>query len=95
MKRKTKINTKIYVANLPPQASEPEIRAMFSSAGSVMSIKIVKDRDTGHPRGFAFVQMSTQWEARRAVSMLNRKDFMGKDLLVREARDDHGPRGNW
>ena len=95
MKRKTKVNTKIYVSNLPPQAGEPDIRAIFSSAGSVMSVNIVKDRETGQPRGFAFVQMSTQWEARRAVSMLNRKDFMGKDLLVREARDDRGSRGNW
>jgi RNA recognition motif-containing protein len=47
-----------------------------------MSVKIVKDRQTGQPRGIAFVEMSTQWEGRRAASMLNRTDFMGKNLLV-------------
>jgi RNA recognition motif-containing protein len=95
MNRKPKINKKIYVANLPLQASEPELRALFSSAGDVMSVKIVKDRQTSQPRGIAFVEMSTQWEARRAVSMLNRKNFMGKDLLVKEARVSRGFRENW
>jgi RNA recognition motif-containing protein len=80
------MNKKIYVANLPPQASEPEIKTLFTCAGDVMSVKIVKDFQTGQPRGFAFVEMSTQWESRRAVSMLNKKEFMGKELLVKEAR---------
>jgi RNA recognition motif-containing protein len=93
MNRKIKVNKKIYVANLPFETSEPELKALFSKAGSVMSVKIVKDRQTGQPRGFAFVEMSTQWEARRAVSMLNRTDFMGKNLLVKEARESRGFRG--
>jgi RNA recognition motif-containing protein len=79
------MNKKVYVANLPFQASEPELKVFFSKAGDVMSVKIVADRHTGQPRGIAFVEMSTQWEARRAVSMLNRTDFMGKNLLVKEA----------
>jgi RNA recognition motif-containing protein len=79
------MNKKVYVANLPFQASEPELNTLFSKAGSVMSVKIVKDRQTGQPRGIAFVEMSTQWEARRAISMLNRTDLMGKNLLVKEA----------
>jgi RNA recognition motif-containing protein len=87
------MNRKIYVANLPPQASEPELKALFSKAGSVMSVKIVHDRQTGQPRGIAFVEMSTQWEARRAASMLNRQDFMGNSLLVKEARESRGFRG--
>ena len=95
MNRKTKINKKIYVANLPLQASETELKALFSNAGDVMSVKIVKDRQTNQPKGIAFVEMSTQWEARRAVSMLNRKNFMGKDLLVKEARVSRGFRDNW
>ena len=90
MSRKVKVNKKIYVANLPFETSEPELKALFSNAGDVMSINIVKDRQTGQPRGFAFVEMSTQWEARRAVSMLNRRNFMGKDLLVKEARTSRG-----
>ena len=87
------MNKKVYVANLPFQASEPELKVLFSKAGDVMSVKIVKDRQTGQPRGIAFVEMSTQWEARRAVSMLNGTEFMGKNLLVREAIIRRGFRG--
>ena len=87
------MNKKIYVGNLPFQASEAELKTLFSSAGSVMSVKIVGDRQTGQPKGFAFIEMSTQWEARRAVSMLNRKSFMEKELLVKEARERRGFRG--
>ena len=95
MNRKTKINKKVYVANLPLQTSEPELKTLFSNAGDVMSVQIVKDRQTGQPKGFAFVEMATQWDARRAVSMLNRKNFMGKDLLVKEARVSRGFRESW
>lgn len=54
------MNRKIYVSNLASQAIEDELKALFSSAGDVMSIKIVEDRQTGQPRGFAFVEMSSQ-----------------------------------
>jgi hypothetical protein len=87
------MNKKVYVANLPYQATELELKALFSKAGDVMSVKIVKDRQTGQPRGIAFVEMSTQWEGRRAASMLNRQDFMGKNLLVKEATEKRGFRG--
>ncbi len=84
------MNKKIYVSNIPSEATEDQLKAFFSSAGDVMSIKIVEDRQTGQPRGFAFVEMSSQWEARRAISMLNRKSFMGKELQVKEARVSRG-----
>ena len=84
------MNRKVYVANLPFQATEPELKALFSKAGSVMSVKIVKDRQSGQPKGIAFVEMSTQWEGRRAVSMFNRQDFMGNILLVKEATEKRG-----
>jgi cold-inducible RNA-binding protein len=87
------MNKKVYVANLPSQASEAELNTLFSNAGDVMSVKIVRDRQTGQPKGVAFVEMSTQWEARRAVSMLNRTDFMGNNLLVKEAMEKRGFRG--
>jgi cold-inducible RNA-binding protein len=87
------MNRKVYVANLPGQATETELRALFSKAGSVISVKMVRDRQTGEPRGIAFVEMSTQWEGRRAVSMLNRQDFMGKSLLVKEAVEKRSLRG--
>ncbi len=89
------MNKKIYVSNLPSQTTEAELKTLFSNAGDVMSVKIVEDRQTGQPKGFAFVEMSTQWEARRAVSMLNRKSFMGKELLVKEARVSRGFRRKW
>jgi RNA recognition motif-containing protein len=87
------MNRKVYIANLPYQATEAELKAFFSKAGSVMSVKIVQDRQTGQPKGIAFVEMSTQWEGRRAVSMLNQQDFMGKNLLVKEATEKRGFRG--
>ncbi len=87
------MNRKVYVANLPGQATESELRALFSKAGNVVSVKIVQDRQSGQPRGIAFVEMSTQWEGRRAVSMLNRQDFMGNSLVVKEAAERRGFRG--
>ncbi len=87
------MNKKVYVANLPSQATEPELKDLFSKAGSVMSVKIVNDRQTGRPNGIAFVEMSTQWEGRRAASMLNSQDFKGNKLLVKEASDKRGYRG--
>ena len=87
------MNTKIYVGNLAPQATEPDIKTHFSKAGDVVSVKILKDHQTGHPRGFAFVEMSTRREAQKAISMLNKKSFMEKELLVKEARERRGFRG--
>jgi cold-inducible RNA-binding protein len=79
------MNKKIYIANLSSQTSEPEIRALFSKAGEVISVKIVEDRQTGQGKGFAFVEMSTQWEARKAISIFNKAEFKGNTLLVKEA----------
>ncbi len=87
------MNKKAYVATLPFQTTESELNPLFSKAGSVMSVRIAKDRQTDQPRGIAFVEMSTQWEARRAASMLNRTDFMGKTLMVKEATERRGFRG--
>ncbi len=84
------MNRKVYVANLPYQTTETELKALFSKAGDVMSVKVVTDRQTGQPRGIAFVEMSTQWEGRRAVSMFNRQDFMGKTLFVKGAVERRG-----
>jgi RNA recognition motif-containing protein len=80
------MNTKIYVGNISFQTTEAEIKTLFSQAGDVMSVKILKDMQTGQSRGFAFVEMSTRREAQKAISMLNRKSFMEKELLVKEAR---------
>jgi RNA recognition motif-containing protein len=79
------MNKKIYIANLSIQTNEPDIKALFSKAGDVTSVKIVRNRETEKGNGFAFVEMSTQWEARRAISMFNKTDFKGNTLLVKEA----------
>ena len=80
------MNTKIYVGNLPFQTTETDLQTYFSKAGDVVSVKILKDHQTGQPRGFAFIEMSTRREAQKAVSMLNKRNFMEKELLVKEAR---------
>ena len=84
------MNKNVHVANLPIQATEAEIKTLFSQTGSVMSVKNIQDRQSGQPRGIAFVEISTQWKARRAASVLNRQDFMGKDLLVKEITEKRG-----
>jgi len=87
------MNTKIYVGNLPSQVTEPELQTLFSSAGNVVSVKILKDSQTSQTRGFAFIEMSTRREAQKAISMLNKRSFMEKELLVKEARVARGFRG--
>ncbi len=87
------MNTKIYVGNLPLQITESDLQTHFSQAGDVVSVKILKDHQTGQSRGFAFVEMSTRREAQKAVSMLNKRSFMEKELLVKEARVRRGFRG--
>jgi len=85
---------KIYVGNLPFTTTDAELRTLFSEHGTVESISLVTDRDTGQPRGFAFVQMS-QADASRAIQSLNGKDLGGRALRVNEAQDkprSGGPR---
>ena len=87
------MNTKVYVGNISFRTTEPDLKTLFSQAGEVVSVNILKDHQSGQPRGFAFVEMSTRKEAQKAVSMLNRKSFMEKELLVKEARVRRGFRG--
>ena len=78
--------TKLYVGNLSFEATEDELRNLFAGVGQVVSCDLIMDRFTNKPRGFAFVQMSTQDEANKAIAELNGKDFMGRALRVNEAR---------
>src|ERR1700733_6665488 len=77
---------KIYVGNLPFTASEADIRALFSQHGTVESVALPMDRETGRPRGFGFVEMS-QADASRAIQNLNGTDMGGRSLKVNEAQD--------
>jgi len=77
---------KIYVGNLPFTTTDAELRTLFSQHGTVESVSVPTDRDTGRPRGFAFVEMN-QVDAARAVQGLNGKDLGGRSLRVNPAED--------
>ena len=79
---------RLYVGNIPYQTTEAQLRALFEEGGGqVQEVKIVIDRETGRPRGFAFVEMSTDDQAEAAVGALNGKSFGGRPLTVSEARE--------
>ena len=78
--------TKIYVGNLPFSATDSEVRELFGQHGTVESVSLITDRDTGRPRGFGFVEMSNA-DASRAMQALNGTDFEGRALKVNEAQD--------
>ena len=77
---------KIYVGNLPLGASEDDLKNLFTQAGEVKSIKIITDQYSGRSRGFGFVEMASQVDAERAISLLNGKTLMGQTLVVNKAR---------
>ncbi|MBH75040.1 MAG: RNA-binding protein [Dehalococcoidia bacterium] len=77
---------RIYVGNLSYQATEQELRDTFEAHGEVEETYIVRDRDTGRSRGFAFVEMPTDDEAKAAIEDLNGKEVGGRTLTVNEAR---------
>jgi RNA recognition motif-containing protein len=82
--------TRIYVGNLPFSATEESVRALFAKHGTVEKVSLITDRDTGRPRGFGFVEMSSA-DAARAIQALNGADLGGRPLRVNEAQDR--PRG--
>jgi cold-inducible RNA-binding protein len=76
----------IFVGNLSFQTTQDELHAAFAQYGNVDRVNIVTDRDTGQPRGFAFVEMPDQQEAQNAISQLNGAEMNGRALNVNEAR---------
>lgn len=78
--------TKIYVGNLPFSATEGDVRSLFEQHGSVTSVAIINDRETGRPRGFGFVEMPNA-DAARAIAALNGKDMGGRPLRINEAQE--------
>ncbi|HLK09811.1 MAG TPA: RNA-binding protein [Candidatus Binatia bacterium] len=79
---------RLFVGNLPYQCEEGQLRALFEQDGrQVEEIRIVADRETGRPRGFAFVELASDEQAQAAVSALNGKPFGGRPLTVSEARE--------
>ena len=78
--------TKLYVGNLPFTATEDSVRNLFAPHGTVEKLSLITDRDTGQPRGFGFVEMSSA-DASRAMQALNGMDFGGRPLKINEAQD--------
>lgn len=78
--------TKLYVGNLPFSATDESVRALFAKHGTVETVALIADRDTGRPRGFGFVEMSNA-DASRAMQALNGTDFDGRTLKINEAQD--------
>ena len=77
---------RLYVGNLPYSTNEDQLNDLFSQAGKVENVKVMRDMATGRARGFAFVEMSSDDEAQRAVSSFNEYKLEGRALVVNEAR---------
>ncbi|GAG44006.1 unnamed protein product [marine sediment metagenome] len=94
--------TNIYVGNLSYDATEEDIRQAFAEYGEVSSVNIIKDRETGRPRGFAFVEMPDGDQAKEAIEKVNLAEIAGRSVSVNEARPKSdrprrggGRRGRW
>jgi len=91
---------KLYVGNLPFSATEDSLKEVFSRFGTVESVNIITDRDTGHSKGFGFIELSTKQEAVEAIGKMNSAEMDGRTLKVSEAlpqapRDGGGARGGF
>jgi len=80
------MGNKLFVGNLSFDATENDLQDLFAQAGPVNSVNIMQDRATGRARGFGFVEMASDADAEKAISMFNGKDFQGRALTVNEAR---------
>ncbi len=80
------MSTKLYVGNLPYETTEADLQALFEQSGQVASINVMRDRDTGRARGFAFVEMSSPAEANAAITQLDRFAYGGRNLTVNHAK---------
>ena len=84
---------KLYVGNIPFKATEEQLREFFANIGEVESARVVVVPHSGQPKGFAFVEMAEERDAKRAIAELNGKPFMGRDLRVSDARPSTPPAG--
>ncbi len=94
-KEKEKMETKLYVGNLSYETTEERLRTAFAESGTVVSVDMIKDRDTGRMKGFAFITMGTQEEAERAIKAMNEKMLDNRVIKVNLARPrEERPRRN-
>ena len=90
------MEVKLYVGNLAYSTTEADLRMLFAQAGNVATVDLIKDRDTGQSKGFAFITMGTQSEAQKAISMFNAFSLNDRELKVNTAkpREERGGYGN-
>jgi cold-inducible RNA-binding protein len=87
------MGNRLYVGNLSYGTTELELRELFGQMGTVADAKVVMDRETGRPRGFAFVEMSSAEEALKAIEQINGRELDGRALNVNEAQERSGGGG--
>ncbi len=80
------MSNKLFVGNISFRASEEDVKELFSQAGEVLSARLVKDTATGKSKGFGFVEMATDAQAEKAISMFNGSSFMNRNLVVDRAK---------
>ena len=77
---------RLYVGNLPYKVTDEELTSLFSRAGAVDNVRVMRDQATGRARGFAFVEMASDEDAQKAIEQLNNRELGGRNLTVNEAR---------
>jgi RNA recognition motif-containing protein len=80
------METRLYIGNMSNETTEQELRTLFAEAGTVSAVDLIMDRQTGKPKGFGFVTMSSQAEAEKAISLYDAKDFKSRTLKVNIAK---------
>ncbi len=88
------MSMKLYVGNLSFQTTSEDLQALFEQAGTVESVNLIEDRETGRSRGFGFVEMASNEEGQRAIEQFNGKELNGRNLNVNEARPREERGGN-
>ena len=81
-----KMDVRLYVGNLPKSTTEDELKTLFAQAGAVASVEVIKDRDSGQSKGFAFITMSDESAAEKAISMFNAHSLGDRELKVNIAK---------
>jgi RNA recognition motif-containing protein len=92
-RQESQVSKKLYVGNIPFSVTEDDLRALFERHGGVGSVNVITDRETGRPRGFAFVEMNDADAAEAAIRALDGSEMGGRTLRVNEAQDRRGGGG--
>ena len=87
------METKLYIGNMSQETTEQDLRTMFSEAGTVGSVDVIMDRQTGKPKGFAFITMGSQAEAEKAINLFNAKEVNSRPLKVNISQPREGRSG--